>query len=105
MLRWLGRPPEDFVPGARPGTLGVPLPPAGTDQRPRWDLVALYEALNAERIERGATWQQAARSLRCTPSQLTGLRTAKFATSMRVAMRICQSLGRPAADFVHPATW
>jgi hypothetical protein len=41
----------------------------------------------------------------CTPSQLTGLRTAKFATGMNVAMRIVQWLDRPAADFVYAAQW
>lgn len=38
-----------------------------------------------------------------TPSQLTGLRTARYATNMRVAMRITQALRRPAADFIYPA--
>jgi hypothetical protein len=37
---------------------------------------------------------------------LTGLRTAKFATGMGLAMRITQGLGRPpAADFVYVANW
>jgi hypothetical protein len=39
------------------------------------------------------------------PNQLPGLRTAKFATGMDLAMRIAQWLGRPAADFVYRATW
>ncbi|WP_236796377.1 hypothetical protein [Amycolatopsis sp. GM8] len=61
--------------------------------------------MNEARTGRGASWAQTAPRLHCTPSQLTGLRTAKFATSMRLAMRICQGLRRPAADFVHPAGW
>ena len=40
-----------------------------------------------------------------SPGQLTGLRTAKYATTMDLAMRITQWLGRPAADFVYPAAW
>ena len=52
------------------------------------------------------TWaEQLAHELRCTPSQLTGLRTAKFATSMTLAMRITQWLDRPAADFIYSARW
>jgi hypothetical protein len=73
--------------------------------RLRWNLKKLYGALNAARTARGATWQQAADRLHCTPSQLTGLRTAKFATDMRLAMRITQALHRPAADFVYVAEW
>jgi hypothetical protein len=51
------------------------------------------------------TWKQLADLLACTPSQLTGLRTARFATDMDLAMRIVQWIGRPAADFVYPARW
>lgn len=105
LLRWLDVPPETFVVTPRPGTAGVPLPLADEAHRLRWNLAKLYAALNAARTARGATWQQAADRLHCTPSQLTGLRTAKFATSMRLAMRITQALRRPAADFVYAAQW
>ena len=60
------------------------------DERRRWD---------------GLTWPALAAVLGCSPNQLTGLRTARFATSMDVAMRIVQWLDRPAADFIEPATW
>jgi hypothetical protein len=43
--------------------------------------------------------------LDCTPSQLTGLRTARFATNMNLAMAIVQWLDRPAADFVYATGW
>lgn len=66
----------------------------------RWDLKATYDALNEVRVARGATWEQTARRLHRTASQLTGLRTAKFGTRMRLAMRISQALRRPARDFV-----
>ena len=105
MLRWLERPPEEFIAVPHPNTVGVPLPRADRAHRLRWDLRALHQALNEARNERGATWEQTARRLHCTPSQLTGLRTAKFATGMHLAMRICQALGRPAADFAYPAEW
>jgi len=105
VLRWLEVPPETFIALPNPGTAGVSLPLADEAHRLRWNLKKLYGALNAARTARGATWQQAADRLHCTPSQLTGLRTAKFATSMRLAMRITQALDRPAADFVYVAEW
>lgn len=46
-----------------------------------------------------------AEHLHCTPSQLTGLRAAKFATGMSLAMRTTQALHRPTADFVYAADW
>ncbi len=112
MLRWLGRAPEDFVDGAPPATRS-PLPTAGPDRRLRWhlhatprrDIPGLYEALTTRRAERGLTWALLARELRCGPSQLTGLRTARFAVRMTLAMEITQWLERPAADFVYAAEW
>jgi hypothetical protein len=104
LLRWLGVPPETFIVVPQAGTV-VPLPPAHEGQRLRWSLRKLYAALDAARRARGATWQRAADRLHCTPSQLTGLRTAKFATGMELAMRITQALRRPAADFVYAAQW
>lgn len=105
LLRWLDLPPEAFIAEPQPGTIGVALPSADDAHRLRWNLRKLYASLNAARTARDATWAQAAARLHCTPSQLTGLRTAKFATGMGVAMRITQALGRPAADFVYIAEW
>ena len=105
VLRWLAVPPETFIAAPEPGTAGVPLPLADEAHRLRWNLKKLYGALNAARTARAVSWQRAADRLHCTPSQLTGLRTAKFATSMRLAMRITQALHRPAADFVYVAEW
>ena len=105
VLRWLEVPPETFIAVPQPDTVGVPLPLADEAHRLRWNLKKLYGALNGARTARLATWQQAADRLHCTPSQLTGLRNAKFATSMRLAMRITQALHRPAADFVYVAEW
>jgi hypothetical protein len=105
VLRWLEVPPERFIAEPQPGTAGIPLPLADESHRLRWNLRKLHGAINAARTARDATWQQAAERLHCTPNQLTGLRTAKFATSMRLAMRITQALRRPAADFVYVAEW
>lgn len=112
MLRWLGRDPEDFVPGA-PARTCAPLPTAGADRRLRWhlhatprrDLPGLYEVLDQRRRDRDLAWSQLAHELRCGPSQLTGLRTARFAIRMTLAMAITQWLERPAADFVYAAQW
>jgi hypothetical protein len=105
MLRWLGRSPESFVPGAVLDAESTALPAAGADRRLRWNLKRLYEALDAQRRERNMTWAQLAQELRCTPSQLTGIRKARFAIGMRLAMRIAVWLGRPARDFIDVAAW
>jgi len=61
--------------------------------------------LNESRSGRGVTWAQAAHELQCRPGQLTGLKTARYATGMTLAMRITQWAGRPAADFIYAARW
>jgi hypothetical protein len=105
VLRWLDLAPEAFILDPTPGTAGVPLPDADRSHRLRWNIRKLHQTLDAARKSRGATWQQTADYLRCTPGQLTGLRAARFATGMTLAMRITQALRRPAADFVYPADW
>ena len=103
-LRWLDRTPESFLDGA-PVDAGEPLPACGPDRRPRWNLKALHTGLMECRATRGATWAQVAHELRCQPGQLTGLKTARFATGMTLAMRITQWVDRPAADFIYRARW
>jgi hypothetical protein len=105
MLRWLGRSPESFLRGATHDDVRFALPDAGSHRRPRWSLPRLYAAMDERRRWDGLTWPALAAVLGCSPNQLTGLRTARFATSMDVAMRIVQWLDRPAADFIEPATW
>jgi transcriptional regulator with XRE-family HTH domain len=105
MLRWLGRAPESFLRGAAEAGEQFNLPAAGPDHRLRWALKLLYVALDDKRRQEGLTWKALAVALGCSPGQLTGLRTAKYATSMDLSMRITQWLGRPAADFVYPAAW
>jgi hypothetical protein len=104
-LRWLERTPESFIAAPRPVAGDLSLPAAGSDRRPRWNLVKLYEALNSRRQDRRLTWKELARQLRCTDSQLTGIRTARFAIGMTLAMRIVQWLERSAASFIEAAQW
>lgn len=104
LLQWLDRSPEDFLFGEGREVGDTHLPSVGTDARLRWDLPELHGAVNDERRRRGLTWAALAEQLGCTPSRLTNLRTARLA-DMDLAMRLTQWLGRPAADFVHPATW
>ena len=105
MLRWLDRTPESFLTGATGDDEEFALPTAGPDRRLRWSLKLLYAAMDEKRREDGLTWSALAGILRCTPNQLTSLRTARLATGMDLAMRIVQWLGRPAGDFVYAATW
>jgi hypothetical protein len=104
MLRWLARSPESFVAGVKPEG-GTALPKVGSDRRLRWNLRQLYEALDARRRDQQLSWNELSRILSCTDNQLTGLRTARFATNIVLAMRIVQWLGRPATDFIYPSTW
>ena len=105
VLRWLGRTPESFFSVPPSSESDTALPPVGPDRRLRWDLGAVYEALDARRRERELTWKQAAKELRCTDHQLRGLRTARFAIGMKLMMRIVQWLERPAAAFIYAARW
>ncbi len=104
LLRWIGQAPEEFLRGPVADVGDVRLPNPGPDRRLRWNLNEVYTALNSQRGERGLTWAELARELVCTPSRLTNLRTAHLA-DMDLAMRVTQWLGRPAAEFIHPADW
>jgi hypothetical protein len=104
ILRWLQRTPESFLTGAAPDA-GRSLPACGPDRRLRWNLRAMYEAVDEGRAARDLTWPATAKQLRCSPGQLTGLKSAKSATNIKLAMRITQWVQRPAADFIDPARW
>ncbi len=104
MLRWLGKAPEEFVPGVVVSKKHA-LAAAGPDRRLRWSLPETYAALDAERERRRLTWKAAAEELGCGPSQLTGLKKARYAIEIKLAMRIVGWLGRPAADFVYAGEW
>lgn len=105
VLRWLDQPPETFLPDPHEETVGVPLPATDNAHRLRWNLRRLYAVLESGRESQGLTWAQTAQRLGCTTSQLTGLRTARFATGMTLAMRITQAARRPATDFIDVARW
>jgi len=99
-LRWLERTPESFLSRGATNADGAALPSAGPNRRLRWNLQALYEALDARRRKRRLTWAELAREIRCSTNQLTGIRTARYAIGMKLAMRIVQWLERPASTFV-----
>jgi hypothetical protein len=105
MLRWLGRTPESFLAGGVADDPRFDLPEIGSDRRLRWNLKLLYQTMDDKRRSDGLTWPELAGVLGCTPSQLTGLRTAKFATGINLAMKIAQWTGQPAAHFVYAARW
>jgi hypothetical protein len=104
LLRWIGRPPEDFLTGPVVDVGDTTLPETGPDRRLRWDLPELHAALNARRQELGLTWAELAGELGCTANRLTNLRTARLA-DMELTMRVAQWVGQPAARFIHPADW
>jgi hypothetical protein len=105
MLRWLDRTPESFLEGGVADEPRFALPRGGSDRRLRWNLKLLYQTMDEKRGAESMTWPEVAATLGCTPSQVTGLRTAKFATGIDLAMRIAQWTGRPAAYFVYAARW
>lgn len=105
MLAWLGQPPEAFLEGSDAMRPDATLPAFGPDRRLRWSLERLYAALDDRRRDTGLTWRQLADDLGCTTNQLTGLRTARYATNMNLAMRISQWLDQPAAAFIRAARW
>jgi hypothetical protein len=104
MLRWLDRSPESFLTEGA-GDANFALPEPGRDHRLRWNLKFLYQGLDERRHEQDLTWSALAQELRCTTNQLTGIRTARYAIEMKLAMRIVQWLNRPAADFIYAARW
>lgn len=104
LFRWLGQPPEDFVPASNIAPELTALPRTDADHRLRWDLGQLHAATNQNRQDQGMTWSALAGDLGCTPARLTNLKSAKRA-DLALAITITQWLRRPAADFVHPAEW
>ncbi|MBO9554959.1 hypothetical protein [Cellulomonas sp.] len=104
LLRWLGRPPEDFLVGDVVDVGDTGLPPAGPDKRLRWDLAELYVDLDRRRADLGLTWAAVGASLDCSPGRLTNLRSAQLA-DMGLVMQVTQWLARPAARYIHPTDW
>lgn len=101
-VAWLGRSPESFVPGRLPASCEMQLPPQPRGLR--FDARALYAALDVERVARGMTWQEVARSSGVgNAATLTRLR-AGGRVMFPAVMRMLMWLGVPAARFVRAAT-
>jgi hypothetical protein len=98
MLRWLGRTPESFVPGATE-TAGTPLPDVGPGQILRFDTKRLHDALNEARVARKLTWPQLAERVNMAPSSLSHLAVGSRTGFPHVA-RLTRWLGVPVAQFV-----
>lgn len=95
VLRWLGRSPESFVPGA---VDGVGLPDPGPGRILRFDTELIYDALNTRRVERNLTWRQVANEIGDS-SEASLTRLAKVGrVAFPLASRIARWLGRPIAS-------
>lgn len=103
VLLWLGRTPESFLPGFNgkidPGTV---LRRASPPRMLRFDARAIHTALDAQRLERGLSWRQAAEEIGVgPPSGLT-----RLANGGRVFFpafyRIAAWLNQPVAAFTRP---
>src|SRR5689334_1329558 len=60
ILRWLDRSPESFLRMPPRDLAATKLPSAGKNQRLRWNLGALYDAVSERRQQRHLTWAEAA---------------------------------------------
>jgi len=102
-LRWLNRTPESFVPGHTPAANEVLLN-VESDRILRFDAIAIYKALDAQRTARGLTWPEVAREIgRVAPGGLTRLANGGRVGFPEV-MRIFRWLGRPAASFTRESS-
>ncbi len=105
MMRWLNKAPECFLKEPPVDAENIQLPDGGRSKRPRWNLKRLYQALDTKRQAADKTWTEIAAILGCSANQLTGLRTAKFATNIDLAMRIVQWTNKRSTDFMYLAEW
>jgi hypothetical protein len=102
-LRWLNRTPESFVPGHMPAANEV-MPHVESDRILRFDAIAIYKAMDAQRATRGLTWRRVADEIGgVAPGGLTRLANGGRVGFPEV-MRICRWLGRPAATFTREAS-
>jgi hypothetical protein len=100
LLRWLDRPPEDFISDAVPVLGSVALPKIPAAQVLRTESKALHAALDRTRIERGMTWRQVADQRPETqPPMLTNLAKGPLIGFPQLT-RITQWMGQPVASFV-----
>ena len=100
VLAWLGRTPESFLTPPQEPSEDELLPETGPAAVLRMDTRTLYEAINAQRLERGLTWKQVAREIPLfTENMLTNLSSSPLIGFPRV-MFLTQWLDKPAAAFV-----
>ncbi len=107
MLLWLGRTPESFVPGfEKEDAERFRLRVLGMEQILRWDPEALHSSLNAQRQDRGMSWQEVAREVGgYNADGLTRLEKAGRRVGLPRVMRIVRWLGQPAATFTRASDW
>ena len=99
MLRWLGRSPETFLPGAVPEKeAAARLPESAEPKTLRFDTKKLYAALSEQRAIRGITWAQAAEEIGMSTPMLMNL-SKGGRTYFPQVMRAVGWLGRPASEF------
>jgi hypothetical protein len=100
MLVWLGRTPESFTSGRDRVALHEEiLPLVGPSQILRFDTVAIFAALDAQRAERGMMWREVAAEI----GGITQASLTRLAQGGRVGfpdvMRIVEWVARPAGSF------
>ena len=98
MLRWLNQAPECFVPGHQEAA-AENLPHVGPHQILRFDTKKLHSALDAQRAERGMTWEQVATEIGGFNAAMLTRLSKGGRTGFPHVMRITRWLGRPAACF------
>lgn len=104
-LRWLEAMPESFLTTGDPLHLAEPLPSVDTCHRLRWDVPRLAATMNERRTAEGLTWKALADLLGVYQGPLSSLARLTYGTSMTMAMKLTQWLGRSAASFTYATRW
>ena len=99
LLRWLGHSPESFSPGMADGA-ECAIPDFGP-YAVRWNMAALWAAVDERRAEGGESWDDVRRTTGCL--DVEGIRLETYGIRMHDAMNIVRWLARPAATFMYPA--
>lgn len=99
LLRWLGQSPEKFSPGMVDGP-ECRLPDLGPYSL-RFNMAALWLAVEERRLDRGMTWEQV-RDQTLFP-EVEDIRRQCYGIAMHDLMNVVRWLGRPAASFIYPS--
>src|SRR4051812_46548250 len=99
LLRWLGRSPESFSAGMV-DTPECRIPNFGP-YAVRWNMAALWQAVDAQRTDRGQSWHEVREATRYPDVESVRLET--YGIAMHNAMDVVRWLGRPAATFMYAA--